>query len=243
LFAGQNGATAAAGADLHGGYPLPLDHVIDWGNFVNELARGDFNPANGTDSFLQAFKQIIPQMGASPFLLPIGGPSGAAPSGSQNLAFRDLVRAYFYGTANGQDVAAAYGNTVISPTDVLTGLPTPVDPSTVPSLAASTPLWLYNLAEAYITGSAALPTDPAPGTAGTFASYLQPNSAGTFQPDHLGPTGAAIIGDFILRMLEIDPHGILNPNVNFTPKPPIAPAKGQFQMADLLVFAGVANYP
>lgn len=243
LFAGQNGATAAANADLHGGYPLPADHVIDWGNFVEELARGDFNPANGTDSFLQAFKQLIPQLGASAFLLPVGGPSGAVASGSQNLAYRDLVRGYFYGMATGQAVAAKLGNPVISPEDVLTGLPTPVDPSTVPSLAAGTPLWLYNLAEAYITQSAATAGQPAPGTPGTFAAYLQPNKAGTFQPDHFGPTGATILADVMLRVLEIDPDGILNPNVHFTPKPPIAPSKGVFQTKDLLLYAGVAIAP
>ena len=241
LFNGVNGATGTG--DLHGGRPLPLANVIDWGNFVNELARGNFTPANGTDSFLQAFKQIIPQLGASPFLLPVGGPSGAVPSGSQNLAFRDLVRGYFYGMASGQAVAAKLGNPVISAPDILTGLPTPVDPATVPTLAASTPLWLYTLAEAYITQSAAQPGDPAPGTAGTFASYLVPNTSGTYQPDHLGPTGAQLIGDVVLRILKIDPEGILHPSVSFAPKPPVAPADGQFGIADLLVLAGVASRP
>jgi Animal haem peroxidase len=234
LFNGANGATGTG--DLHGGRPLPAGNVIDWGNFVNELARGSFDPGNGTDSFLQAYKQIIPQLGGSAFLLPIGGLAGVAASGSQNLAYRDLVRSYFYRMATGQAVAAALGNPVISPTDVLSGLPTPVDPSTVPTLAAATPLWLYSLAETYMTQSAA-------GVTNGFSAYLQPNAAGTFQPDHLGPTGAAIIGDVVLRMLETDPAGILHPGRSFTPQPPIAPSAGSFGIADLLVFAGVATAP
>jgi hypothetical protein len=234
LFNGAGGATGAN--DLHGGRPLPASNVIDWGNFVNGLARGGFSPSQAGTSFLQAYKQIIPQLGASSFLLPIGGQSGAAPSGSNNLAFRDLIRGFFYGLPSGQSVAAAMGNPVIDPSVLLESLPQPVQPSTVPTLQTGTPLWLYVLAEAYIQESGAGPTNG-------FASYLQPNKAGTFQPDHLGPTGARIIGDVILRVIEIDPTGILSPLNNFTPKPPIAPAPGQFGIADLLVTAGVATYP
>jgi hypothetical protein len=234
LFDGASGATGAN--DLHGGRPLPAANVIDWGNFVNELARGGFNPSQAGTSFLQAYKQIIPQLGASSFLLPIGGQSGAAPSGSNNLAYRDLIRGFFYGLPSGQEVAALMGNPVIEPNVLLESLPQPVEPSSVPTLRSGTPLWLYVLAEAYIEESAAGPTNG-------FATYLKPNAAGTFQPDHLGPTGARMIGDVILRVIELDPAGILNPNVNFTPRPPIAPSVGQFGIADLLVTAGVATYP
>jgi hypothetical protein len=232
-----DGSAGLAGTnDLHGGRPLPASNVIDWGNFVNELARGTFAPASPNNSFLQAYKQIIPQLGASSFLLPIGGQTGAAPSGSNNLAFRDLIRGFFYGLPSGQSVAREMGNPVIDPSELLQSLPQPISPATVPTLQTGTPLWLYVLAEAYIQESAAGPTNG-------FAAYLQPNSAGTFQPDHLGPTGARIIGDVILKVLEIDPAGILNPLINFAPKPPIAPAYGQFGIADLLVTAGVATYP
>jgi hypothetical protein len=234
LFDGASGATGAN--DLHGGRPLPAANVIDWGNFVNELARGGFSPSQAGTSFLQAYKQIIPQLGASSFLLPIGGQSGVAPSGSNNLAYRDLIRGFFYGLPSGQEVAAQMGNPVINPSVLLESLPQPVEAASVPTLQTGTPLWLYVLAEAYIEESAAGPTSG-------FAAYLQPNKAGTFQPDHLGPTGARIIGDVILRLMEIDPAGILNPAVNFTPRPPIAPAVGQFGLADLLVTAGVATYP
>ena len=230
---GQNGTN-----DLHGG--RPLFETIDWGNFVNELARGNFNPANGTDSFLQAYKQIIPQLGASLFLMPIGQTGGlVTPTGSINLAFRDLVRGYFYGIPSGQAIAEQMGYTPIDPSELLQGLPTPVDPDTVPTLTTGTPLWLYILYEALANS-----TDPAPNG---FDAYLQPrkklDGSTTFGPYQLGPVGGRLLADFVLRLLEIDPNGILNPANLFTPEPPIAPAPGEFGFADLALFAGVATRP
>jgi hypothetical protein len=186
-------------------------------------------------SFLQAYKQIIPQLGASAFLLPIGGPAGAAPSGSNILAYRDLVRGFFYGLPSGQDVAQLMGHPVIDPATLLQGLPQPVNPSSVPTLAGGTPLWLYILYEAYSIGATN-------GTNG-FSAYLVPNTSHTFGPDHLGPTGARISADFFTRLIQMDPDGILSPRSQFTPRPPIAPAAGQFGFADLLLFAGVATPP
>jgi len=55
--------------------------------------------------------------------------------------------------------------------------------------------------------------------------------------------GGRLLADFVLRLLEIDPNGILNPANLFTPEPPIAPAPGQFGFGDLAVFAGVATRP
>jgi hypothetical protein len=57
----------------------------------------------------------------------------------------------------------------------------------------------------------------------------------------LGPTGGRIVGDVLLGLIESDPLGIIRQP--FTPQPPIAPTAGQFTMADLLVFAGVATRP
>jgi hypothetical protein len=235
LFNGPDGSTGTT--DLHGGRPLAADHVIDWSMFVNQLTNpvNGFDPAGG-DSFLQVFKQIIPQFGASTFLLPIGGQSGAAPQGSQRLINRDMIRSYFYGMPSGQAVAEAMGIPAISGADILNGLPTPVNPSLVPSFAAATPLPLYCLAETYLTQSA-------PGGLLGYSAYLVPNVNGTFTPDHLGPVSARIIGDVLLNLMTIEHTGILNPGVNFTPAPPIAPKTGQFQFADLLVRAGVAKYP
>ena len=241
LFTGVGGATGPAGdglvSDLHGGYPLPASHVIDWGNF----AAGLFNPATAGQS-LQVFKQIgggdgLHMIGQSMFGqpdgqplkgtgagLPIGGPSGAAPSGSNSIAYRDLVRGLFYLLPSGQDVAAAYGITPIAPTTV-------IDPSVAPGFANGTPLWFYVLYETYAqnTGSPVINDFDNTGTAGDFTQVS------------LGPVGARICTDVFLRLLNIAGLGVLSGR--FQPAPPIAPVAGQFGIEDLLVFAGVAARP
>jgi hypothetical protein len=245
LFAGVGGATGAAGGagvpltpvgDLHGGYPLTADHVIDWGNFVNGL----FNPAVPGQS-LQVFKQIggsdgLHMIGQSMFGqppgqplvgtgagMPIGGPSGVAPSGSNSVAFRDLIRGFRYLLPSGQDVASAYGIPPIDPDTV-------ISPSVAPGFSAGTPLWFYILYETFAAnrGSPVIDNFDNTGTAGDFTQVA------------LGPVGARICTDVFLRLLQLDGNGV--PGL-FVPKPPIAPAAGQFGIADLLVFAGVATRP
>ena len=140
--------------DLHGGYPLTADHVIDWGNFANGL----YNPATPGQS-LQVFKQIggdglhmigqsmfgqppdQPQVGTGAGL-PIGGQFGTATSGSNSIAYRDLTRGFRYLLPSGQDVAAAYGIPPIAPGDA-------IDPAVVPGFETGTPLWFYILYETY----------------------------------------------------------------------------------------------
>ena len=72
---------------------------------------------------------------------PSAAPSGAAPSGSNSIAYRDFVREFFYLLPSGQDVAAAYGLTPIAPAAIV--------PATVPGFSAGTPLFLYVLYEAF----------------------------------------------------------------------------------------------
>ena len=241
LFAGVGGATGADGTglatDLHGGRPLPADHVIDWGNFVNAL----YNPATPGQS-LQVFKQIgggdgLHMIGQSMFGqppsqplkgtgagLPIGGPAGAADSGSNSIAYRDLVRGHFYLLPSGQDVAAAYGLAPLDPATV-------IDPSVAPGFGSGTPLWFYILYETYAQNQGSPTTD----------DFDNTGTAGDFQQVALGPVGARICADVFLRLLELDNRGILDGS--FQPQPPIAPQPGQFGIEDLLVFAGVAARP
>jgi hypothetical protein len=57
----------------------------------------------------------------------------------------------------------------------------------------------------------------------------------------LGPVGGRIVADVFIGLIELDPFGILR--VPFTPAAPYTAAAGRFDLADLLVFAGVANRP
>ena len=123
-------------------------------------------------------------------------------SGSNVLAYRNMIRAKFYGLPSGQDVATAMGIPPIPPS--LLGLATAFD--------NGTPLWYYVLAESQLAGG-----------------------------KKLGPVGGRIVADILTQLLQNDSGGILRGN--FTPMPPIAPAPGQFGLADFLVFAGVATRP
>jgi Animal haem peroxidase len=239
LFAGVGGATGPAGGtgtpltpvgDLHGGYPLTLDHQIDWRNFHEDL----FDPSVPGAS-LQVLKQPggadglhcigqsmfgqpdsnAPGTGAG---LPIGGPSGAQPSGSNSIQYRDFVRGLFYLLPSGQDVATAYGLTPIPPGQIV--------PSSIPGFGSGTPLFLYVLYEAFANNQGSATTDDFDNT-GTNAD---------FQQAQLGPVGARICVDVLLRLLELDSNGVPG---SFTPAPPVAPAAGQFGISDLLRFAGV----
>lgn len=227
LFAGTDGATAGAGGsgtpltpagDLHGGYPLTLDHQIDWRNFHEDL----FDPSVPGAS-LQVLKQPgadgLHMIGQSMFNMPIGGQSGVAPSGSPSIAYRDFVRGFFYQLPSGQDIAAAYGLTPIDPATAI--------PASIPGFSGGTPLFFYVLYEAFMNNAASATAD----------DFDSTGTTGDFTQAQLGPAGARICTDVLLRLIMLDPHGILRGN--FSPAPPVAPAAGQFGIADLLKFAGV----
>ena len=239
LFAGVGGATGPAGGtgvpltpvgDLHGGYPLTLDHQIDWRNFSEDLFDSSVPGASlqvlkqpgGADGLHCIGQSMFGQPDASApgtaAGLPIGGPSGAAPSGSNSIQYRDFVRAYFYRMPSGQDVATAYGLTPIDPAAIV--------PSSIPGFAAGTPLFLYVLHEAFLNNQGSATTD----------NFDNTGTAGDFQQAQLGPAGARICVDVLLRLLMQDGNGV--PGA-WTPQPPIAPAPGQFRISDLLKFAGV----
>jgi hypothetical protein len=99
---------------------------------------------------------------------------------------------------------------------VAAAMGTPVYPpksvTTISGFDRGTPLWYYNLYDSAAAGGL-----------------------------KLGPLGARIVADVLIRLLQIDPTSILN--VPFRPRPPIAPAPGEFKLADLLVYAGVATRP
>jgi hypothetical protein len=56
----------------------------------------------------------------------------------------------------------------------------------------------------------------------------------------LGAVGGRIIAEVLLGLFQYDKQSYLHVQPSFTPTPPIAPQPGQFTMADLLRFAGLA---
>ena len=240
LFAGVGGATGDPGGtgvaltpvgDLHGGYPLSLDHQIDWRNFHEGLFDASVPGASlqvlkqpGADGLGMIGQSMFGQPpGARPVGngagMPIGGPSGVQPAGSNSIQYRDFVRGHFYLLPSGQDVAGAYGLTPIPPGTAI--------PASIPGFDQGTPLFFYVLYEAFAQnqGSPSVDNFDNTGTAADFTNVL------------LGPVGARIVADVILRLMKINANGVFAGG--FSPAPPIAPAAGQFGLADLLRFAGV----
>jgi Animal haem peroxidase len=240
LFAGIAGATGPAGGtgtpltpvgDLHGGYPLTLDHQIDWRNFSEDL----FDPtvpgaslqvlkqpggADGLHCIGQSMFGVVPGVplvgtGAG---LPIGGPSGAQPAGSSSIQYRDFIRAFFYQMPSGQDIASAYGLTPIDPAVAI--------PASIPGFSTGTPLFLYVLYEAMQNNAGSATTN----------DFDNTGTANDFQQAQLGPVGARICVDVLLKLLELDSNGVPG---GFVPAAPIASTPGQFRISDLLTFAGV----
>ena len=246
LFNGIGGATGTQGGagvpgasagDLHGGYPLTLDHQIDWRQWHEDLFDPSlvasmglaFQPLKqpGADGLHMMGQSMFGQPPSVPLVgngagMPIGGQSGAAPSGSNSIAFRDFDRGFFYQLPSGQDVATAYGLTPISPT-------TAIDPDVAPGFTTGTPLFFYVLYEAFVNNQGSPSVND-------FDNTLTDNN---FTQVQLGPVGARICTDVLLRLIQLDAAGILAPGSTFSPAAPIASVPGQFGIADLLRFAGV----
>ena len=125
--------------DLRGGRRLPADLldpedptkqnlVIDFNNFFSELPRGSTEPA------ALIGRAIDTKIAPSLFMLPI---PGAEATGSNVLAFRNLVRGKFYDLPSGEAIAGAMGVEVVGA-------------SVFPD--EGTPLWYYVLREAEVSG-------------------------------------------------------------------------------------------
>lgn len=100
--------------DLRGSRQLPSEFIIDVNNFFGELPRdSDENPA-------QIGEAIDTKISEPPFNLPIPGVAG---SGSNVLAYRNIVRGEFYDLPSGEAVAEAMGLPVFGEPVVAEGTP------------------------------------------------------------------------------------------------------------------------
>jgi hypothetical protein len=113
---------APTGFDLRGGRPLPSGTAIEWQHFFD---------IDGLPGVPDPSKLIDTKISQPLFALPI---PGVAASGSNVLAFRNMVRGKFYGLPSGEDVARAIGAPVLPA-------------SGAPGFEDGTPLWFYILRE------------------------------------------------------------------------------------------------
>src|SRR5205823_3162038 len=90
--------------DLRGGRSLPAGRQINWGTFLTAL-HTDGLPLNVS-------RKIDTLISSGLFALPI---PGSEATGSNVLAFRNMLRGVLYAMPSGQDVARAMGLPVITP--------------------------------------------------------------------------------------------------------------------------------
>jgi hypothetical protein len=150
------------------------------------------------------------------------------------LSQRNLRRGRKMGLPSGQQVAQLMGVTPLTPTQLWTNhrieVEIPIVGNVVkvlkeydvenqdlkdlfadPEWRGEAPLWFYILKEAEIVGKGR----------------------------EMGPVGGRIVAEVLVGLLQKDPNSYLYLNSSWKPTTPIAPARGQFTMADLLKYAGV----
>ena len=170
--------------DLRGGRPLESNRQIDWRMFFD--VDGGATPAGQNVS-----RKLDTLISSALFQLPI---PGAEASGSNVLAFRNMVRADRYGLPSGEAVAQALH---IPPlTDAELG-------DLGPGFENGTPLWYYALAESEVReGGARLGAVTGTVVTGTFLSFLYlDRSSYLYAPGSWSPSvaheGDFTIGDFL----------------------------------------------
>jgi hypothetical protein len=169
--------------DLRGGRPVPAGRQIDWGTFVPELHRTGL-PVNVS-------RKVDTLISSGLFSLPI---PPAEATGSNVLAFRNMLRAELYSMPSGQDVARAMGLPVITPAELNLGT----------GFETGTPLWYYILAESGRAGGAKLGPVGARIVAETFVGVLFADRTsilrtGFVPQPPLAPTaGAFSLADFLV---------------------------------------------
>jgi hypothetical protein len=208
---------------LNGHRELPPRLKIQWSRFFNKAGESrTARPVRQFDTSLAHPLFSLPQTA-----LPDTNSLGL-------LAQRNLERGRKMGLPSGQQVARLMGVKPLTNADLSQNrklvVKIPVDPAAtvvledtlVPDDAlkdqlaltgwgGEAPLWFYILKEAEIVGKGR----------------------------EMGPVGGRIIAEVLVGLLQKDPNSYLYLQPNWKPTTPIAPATGQFTMADLLKFAQV----
>ena len=214
--------------NLNGSRPVPARLKIQWSKFFNQA---------GAARTARPVRQFDASLAGPLFHLP----STVQPDTSTTslLAQRNLLRGRKMGLPSGQQVARLMGVTPLTNAqlsqdhriEVKIPIPTsgpganevvvvsevdvenPNLKATLdkPEFAGEAPLWFYILKEAEIVGKGR----------------------------ELGPVGGRIVAEVLVGLLQKDLNSYLYLQPTWKPAPPIAPARGQFTMADLLKYAGV----
>jgi hypothetical protein len=213
----------ASDNNLNGSRLLPARLKIQWSKFFNQA--GQLPTARPVRQFDASLAGPLFQL-----------PSSVQPDTTTTslLAQRNLLRGRKMGLPSGQQVARLMGVTPLTNAQLSQNhrieVTIPIANSVVnvvrefdeenanlaqtlakPEFAGEAPLWFYILKEAELVG----------------------------QGRQLGPVGGRIVAEVLVGLLQKDLNSYLYLNAAWKPAPPIAPARGQFTMADLLKYAGV----
>jgi hypothetical protein len=213
----------ASDNNLNGSRPVPARLKLQWSKFFNQA---------GKSPTARPVRQFDASLAGPLFQLP----SSVQPDTTTTslLAQRNLLRGRKMGLPSGQQVARLMGVTPLTNAQLSQNhrieVTIPIANSVVnvvrefdeenanlnetlakPEFAGEAPLWFYILKEAEIVGKGR----------------------------ELGPVGGRIVAEVLVGLLQKDLNSYLYLNAAWKPAPPIAPARGQFTMADLLKYAGV----
>ena len=209
--------------NMNGHRELPPRLKIQWSKFFNVAGqKPTARPVRQIDASLANPLFQLPQTA-----LPDSNTLGL-------LSQRNLQRGKKMGLPSGQQVARLMGVTPLTAIQLSTNhrikVEVPIVGNVVkilqeydepnqnlkdlfadPGWNGEAPLWFYILKEAEIIGKGR----------------------------EMGPVGGRIIAEVLVGLLQKDPNSYLYLSSSWKPTAPIAPARGQFTMADLLKYAGV----
>lgn len=198
-------AFSGVSGDLGGNPTLPSNWVINWKRFYDFSLLPDcgdeprLNPARRLDTFLIPALHQLPE---GEITIAPGMPPTAS------LAARNLLRGRLVGLPSGQAAASAVGAPVLTPFEVLQGVPeAQALPLRAAHLDTQTPLWYYILKEAEVLNSGL----------------------------RLGPLGSRIVAETFVGLIEASRTSIFSDR-SWRPTLPALVSGHSFSMADLLRF-------
>ena len=209
--------------NLNGHRPIPPRLKMQWSKFFN---------AAGKPPTARPVRQFDANLSDALFRLPATALPDSNPM--SRLAVRNLLRGKKMRLPSGQQIARLMDVTPLTDEELYTDhrieARVPIVGNVVevlrefdvenqdlktlfedPGWDGEAPLWFYILKEAEIVG----------------------------RGRQLGPVGGRIVAEVLVALMQRDANSYLLLNALWKPTPPIAPARGQFTMADLLKFAGV----
>jgi len=212
-FTALSGSLGPGVGQAAGTDTLPDNWIIQWENFVDTGDGRPINMARRFDPKLAGKPSSAPAVDDGQGLFRLHALDGSAEQRPEaaRLAVRNLLRGYRLRLPTGQATAKLLGLPVMTAAQVEAAASSPDQVAALQAGGFSdrTPLWYYVLAEASALGGG----------------------------NHLGPVGSTIVTEVLAGMIRRTEGSILR-QPGWQPSLPSA-VPGEFQLGDLLRFAGV----